>query len=69
MRQPDTTIAGLPAYHLAGADSIFGTWAEEFGFRYQGHTIKVTINTPLDLSQVERDAMAAPVLASVTLLG
>lgn len=68
-RQPDTTVAGQPAYHLAGPDSIFTRWSEEFGFRNQGHTIKITISTPLDLPQAERDAIAAPILASVTLLG
>jgi hypothetical protein len=68
-RQPDTTVAGHPAYHLAGADSMFIRWSEEYGFRYQGHTIKVTVSTPLDLPQAERDAIAAPVLASVELLG
>ena len=68
-RQPDTTVAGLPAYHLAGPDSIFGRWTEEFGFRHEGHTINVTVSTPLDLPQDQRDAIAAPILASVKLIG
>ena len=48
-RQPDTTVAGRPAYHLSGPDSIFGRWTEEFGFGHEGHTINVTVSNPLDL--------------------
>lgn len=67
-RQPDTTVAGLPAYHLSGPDAAFDGWREQFGFRYQGYTVSVTVNSPLDLPQAERDAIVAPVLASVRLL-
>lgn len=67
-RQPDTTVAGLPAYHLSGPDAAFDGWREEFGFRHRGYTVKVTVNSPLDLPQAERDAIIAPVLASVKLL-
>lgn len=68
-RQPDTTIAGLSAYHLAGPDPTFDSWAEQWGARAQGHTIQITLNTPTDLPQPERDALAASILASVTLGG
>lgn len=67
-RQPDTTVAGQPAYHLSGPDAAFDGWREEFGFRHQGHTVSVSVNSPLDLPQAERDALVVPVLASVTLL-
>ncbi|MCY7396812.1 MAG: hypothetical protein LH468_11820 [Nocardioides sp.] len=68
-RQPDIVVAGQPAYHLAGKDVAFNSWADEYGFRYQGHDITVVISTPLDMPQAERDALAAPVLASLTLQG
>lgn len=67
-RQPDTTVAGQPAYHLAGDENV-GRWADQYGFYAGGHFIEVTISTPLDLPQAERDAIAAPVLASVKLTG
>ncbi|MBC7558146.1 MAG: hypothetical protein H7270_02065 [Dermatophilaceae bacterium] len=68
-RQPDTTVAGRPAHHLAGPDSIFGHWTEEFGFRHEGHTIDVTVSTPVDLPQDQRNAIAALIPASVKLIG
>lgn len=68
-RQPDTTIAGLPAYHLAGPDATFDNVAEEWGLRTEGHTVQITLGTPTDLPQAERDALAASILASVTIGG
>lgn len=68
-RQPDTTMAGQPAYHLAGEDTLSGRWAEEYGLYADGYLTTLTISTPLDLPQAKRDAIAGPVLASFKLTG
>ncbi len=65
-RRDDVVVAGQPAFTFAGNDNTFGGWAEEYGFRYQGHSIVITIATPRDTPQSERDALSASVLASVT---
>lgn len=47
-RRDDVVVAGQPAFKFAGNDNVFGGWAEEYGFRYQGHSIVISILTPRD---------------------
>lgn len=68
-RQPDLTIAGQPAFHLAGPDPGLAGYADFFGFFVAGRTVTLAINTALDLPQPERDTLVGSVLASVALTG
>ena len=61
-RQPDTTVGGEPAYHLANDDQVFNT-DEEFGLVRDGESIVVNVGL-LGGTEKQRQKLVQSVLAS-----
>ena len=61
-RQPDTTVGGEPAYHLANDDQVFNT-DEEFGVVRDGESIIVNVGL-LGGTEKQRQRLLASVLAT-----